>query len=330
MQRLAGVPVAPGSTVLVRGTGSIGMRHLCTLQSLGGFRPVALPVRSERTEELKAAGFEVATGVTDAAAATPGASIVCTDTSRHIADALELLAHGPVLIEKPLAAVGAQLLPLLERPEAHERVAVAFPFRFDEALHRFRQLLPRIGAVHAVLVECASYLPDWRPDRDYRESYSARADEGGVLRDLSHELDYAVWAFGAPRSVRCRMSTGRLGIEADEQAELWWRAPGGAAVTVRLDYLTRGTRRRMVADGSEGTLVWDAVAGRVELTLPGSAPLVETLIPNRDAVLLRQADAFLNGRGADRLCTLEEGARIVALADAARRAADSGLEEPVS
>ena len=47
-------------------------------------------------------------------------------------------------------------------------------------------------------VSCQSWLPDWRPGRDYRESYSARADEGGALRDLVPELDYATALLGRP------------------------------------------------------------------------------------------------------------------------------------
>ncbi len=52
-----------------------------------------------------------------------------------------------------------------------------------------------------------SWLPDWRPDRDYRESYSARLDEGGVLRDLVHEIDYADGPVRSPHPARRPAST---------------------------------------------------------------------------------------------------------------------------
>jgi hypothetical protein len=40
-------------------------------------------------------------------------------------------------------------------------------------------------------------LRDWRPGRDHRTTASATQQAGGgVLRDLSHELDYLLWLFG--------------------------------------------------------------------------------------------------------------------------------------
>jgi CMP-N,N'-diacetyllegionaminic acid synthase len=43
---------------------------------------------------------------------------------------------------------------------------------------------------------CGSNLPDWKKT-DYSKSYSASKKlGGGVLLDLSHEIDYLHWIFG--------------------------------------------------------------------------------------------------------------------------------------
>ena len=123
---------------------------------------------------------------------------------------------------------------------------MACALRFDSSLLLFRKHLTEIGRIRSVRIECQSFLPEWRPGTDYRNAYSARADEGGVLRDLIHEIDYAIWIFGLrPRS--CPLGKpGLLGIESDEFADILWEAPSGASVSIRLDYLTRIPRRKCV------------------------------------------------------------------------------------
>ena len=45
-------------------------------------------------------------------------------------------------------------------------------------------------------------MPDWRKGRNYHESYSVNVHKGGgVLRDLSHEIDYLMWMFGCVKEI---------------------------------------------------------------------------------------------------------------------------------
>lgn len=324
-----------GTVVAVRGTGSIGLRHLRVLRDRLTVPTVAIPVRAGRASELEALNFRTLTCVEALSAYLSTRSIVATDTSRHLQDAKELLRFGDVLVEKPLATSVAGIADLERTAAALDRtVFTGFCLRFHAGLQHFRARLPDIGRAHSVRIECQSYLPDWRPDRGYRESYSARSSDGGVLRDLSHELDYAVWLFGRPNQVWCVLRHGdRLSIESDEAADLMWEAPGGAVVSLRLDYVTRVPRRRMNACGANGTIEWDAIGGAVTVQLVDRPLEVVILRPDHDEILGAQASAFLgmNGPGAESLlATLDEAAFIVALTDAAREASRSRGWHPVS
>ena len=47
-------------------------------------------------------------------------------------------------------------------------------------------------------VLCGSYLPSWRKNIIYNKSYSSdKKKGGGVLLDLSHEIDYITWILGS-------------------------------------------------------------------------------------------------------------------------------------
>ena len=329
-------PTLNPGRVCVLGTGSIGGRHLRVLRDLIGAEVSAIPIRPARRLELQAGGFRVCTSLDEAVASGARAIVVATDTSRHLADLRQALEHGcSVLVEKPLAVDASRLSEVASAVEQGlGPIYVACDLRFDSSLLSFRQRLPEIGRIHAVRIECQSFLPDWRPNRDYRQSYSARAGEGGVLLDLIHEIDYAVWLFGAPSRVLAMLrNSGRLSIESEEAADLYWETPNAAVVSIRLDYLTRTTHRTMCAYGEFGEIHWDCVAQTVSLRINGRPPHSEHLPQERDSTLRDQDSAFLRAAcGGDpaTLTTFDEGAIALSICDAARRSSSSGVFEPVS
>ena len=59
-----------------------------------------------------------------------------------------------------------------------------------------------MGKIVKVNSKASSYLPDWRKNKNFRKSVSSQKKlGGGVLLELSHELDYLLWFFKDIRSV---------------------------------------------------------------------------------------------------------------------------------
>ncbi len=322
-------PTIGTACVAVLGTGSIGTRHLELLRGFDGVRVVAVPVRAERARELNQAGFATAGDLDDAVRAGATHCVIATDTRRHVEDGLAAIDRGlDVLVEKPMAVNAHEAQRLQERAhQAGRAVFVGCVLRFSESLNVFRELVPRLGRLHAVRIECQSYLPDWRPARAYQEAYSARAEEGGVLRDLIHDIDYAGWIYGWPHAIQASVrNLGRLGIAAEETAELLWQAPEDHTVSLSLDYLTRPHRRHMRASGEFGTLEWDGIEGTVLLSLAGDAVHVIAPPQGRDAMYAAQLKAFLDtahGARNPRSATGADGVKALAVCDAARRASQA-------
>lgn len=328
---------AAARTVAVVGTGSMGLQHVAALQRLPGIRPVAIPQRPARRAALEAEGIATASTVAEAVRAGATHCVIATDTARHLADALAALAGGlDVLVEKPMAATSAEARRLRAASgPAGRRLVVGCLLRCSESLAWFRAQLPALGVVHAVRIECQSYLPDWRPDRPYQASYSARAQEGGVLRDLIHEIDYAGWLFGWPTALAARVeSLGRLGIAAEEAADLLWTTPTGTVVSMRLDYLTRPARRWIQAAGAHGTVAWDGIAQTVTWAPAAGPAQVRRSAQRREAMVEAQLRAFLDGAGAcgdgPALATADDGVKALAICEAARAASAAKAEQPVA
>ena len=203
---------------VIVGTGSVGQRHLRVLQASGAVNVFAFPVRMQRRLEMQAAKIPTVENWTQVKKFGITHAIIATDTSRHSVDVQSALDAGcDVLVEKPMATDAVTALHMWQAAKQSQRsLWVGCCLRFHQALNTFRDQLPRLGKIHSVRIECQSYLPDWRPQRPYQGSYSARSDEGGVLRDLIHEIDYAGWLFDWPDAVIAKVrATQHLEIAAE-------------------------------------------------------------------------------------------------------------------
>lgn len=247
--------------VCVVGTGSIGLRHLNVLKGMPGITALAAPKRPARVAELQTMGFTCIDAGGDLSRID--AAIIASDTSEHVTDALRF--DCPVLIEKPMAIDAAASEPLRNRKHSAH---VACVLRFNPGLAWVSEKLPELGRVQLVDAECLSWLPAWRPTQDYRASYSSRVDEGGVLRDLIHEIDYLHWLFGPAASVSASVwNSGQLGLspQLEESCTAAIHTCAGTRITLRLSFAVQPSSRRLRIWGERGQLTWDALGRRASL-----------------------------------------------------------------
>jgi predicted dehydrogenase len=67
-------------------------------------------------------------------------------------------------------------------------------------------------------VICTSFLPDWKKNRKYTDTYSSSKKKGGgALLELSHEIDYIKWLLGDFKLSFCRIEKiSKLKINAED------------------------------------------------------------------------------------------------------------------
>lgn len=198
--------------------------------------------------------------------------IVASPASSHLHFMRALLAKQiPVLVEKPLAvslADGQQMRQLCLASQ-QTPVAVAYCLRFLPALQMLKSTLQNgsLGKVLHINCHVAQYLPDWRPGKDYRQSVSARAElGGGVLLELSHELDYLHYLFGPLHLHYSQLKhSALLEIDVEDQADLLLSTQSGATVSLHQDFLQKTVQRRCTISTTDERLEWDLVQNSIWL-----------------------------------------------------------------
>ncbi len=243
--------------IVVVGTGSAGSRHAAIARRLLPDADIAV-VRT--AEELQLTRIDI--------------GVIASPSTTHAREIDLLRARGAhLLIEKPLAAQSADAQGTVGGEAAGGPIElVGYNLRFTESLQKLRSelLAGAIGKPLTVRCSTGQWLPEWRPDADYRNSVTAqRSLGGGVLLELSHEFDYLTWLFGLPSWLIAHVAqVSDLEIDVEDSAEIlmgFEQGDGRPAVgNVSLDLFRRNGGRECTVIGSDGSLRWDAVAGTVE------------------------------------------------------------------
>lgn len=247
-----------GPHILVVGAGSVGSRHAANLVSLGA-QVTLIDPDPRRAGQVD--GVEFISGPFDGGIGMAADGVVvASPTSHHARHLRSALSHAAaVMVEKPMATRSDEIDVDIEL----DRVMVAYNLRLLPAVARLVSLVHggRVGTPRTVRCWFGSWLPDWRPRVDYRQTYSAKQEfGGGVLLDAIHELDLLVWLSGDPDFSVAGAILDRVGdleIDCEDTVKALLRHRSGLVAEVSLDYLSRNYRRGLEVVGSEATILLD-------------------------------------------------------------------------
>ena len=315
------------------GLGSIGRRHLRLVKEL---RPELniIAIRSgkgKRVAEEKLANYTVYS-LKEAISYGLEAVVIATPATYHIQQAIELMGKGiHVLIEKPLSHSLDNVNKLLRIKKKSKAVGlVGYCLRYNAGALKFIDVLnnKKTGQIVHVHVECGSYLPEWRERQDYRQSVSANSDlGGGVLLELSHELDYIRWFFGEMKSVYAKIqNSGTLDIDVEDSVDIIFESERGFSASVHLDFNSRNTRRKCIARGSNGDLIWDAVDNKVIWHPVDGIKEVETYQNDHDYIYREQLNHFFDciENKKQPSVSLDDGVAVLRMVESAKRSHQTG------
>ena len=236
--------------ILILGLGSIGSRHLRIIKKL---RP-EISIYVLRRPGFKESKLDhlikkVFTNIDDAICFGFDAAIIATPSIFHVSQAIKLVKNQiPILIEKPLSNKLEDCFELSKIAKHNKSIIlVGFVLRYTSVLKRFREIIlnKNLDKINSIFIKCSSYLPNWRKNKNYKESVSAKKSlGGGVLLELSHEIDYANWIFGPFKILESELSnSGKLDIDVEDEVQILAKSKNGINTRIDLDFYKNENKR---------------------------------------------------------------------------------------
>lgn len=320
--------------ILIVGFGSIGKRHFKIAHELFPYADIRILGHKELRHNQSGTG-DLFASLEQALDFLPQLAVIANPATYHPTTAKALLQIGcHILIEKPLADSWEASIPLTKLAISKKlTLLLGYNLRYTPCLRQFRQyyLDGLIGKALSVRCEVGQFLPSWRPDKDYRTSVSAQQKlGGGVLLELSHELDYLCWIFGDALWVSASLSKqSDLEIDVEDTAYLilgFSERDRTILVSLNLDFIRHDTTRYCTIIGDKGSLRWDALRGTVEHYPAGAESWTQVFSSNSDQNQSYLAEwkhmiACINGEEQP-LITLNDGLQVMKIIEVARRSSE--------
>ena len=242
--------------VLLIGFGSIGKRHYEVLIQLLQIQSIDLVTKQNIEDKLCYKSLETVDNISQY-----DYFVIASETNKHF-EQLKFLEENVenklIFCEKPLFQSNQNL------EIKSNKIFIGYVLRFHPLLEKLKEFV-RNEKIIIANAKCGQYLPSWRPNTDYKSCYSAKKEEGGgVLLDLSHEIDYIQWLCGQINETKSyQVKISDLKINSDDLTMLIGKTDKDVLVNISIDYISKNTHRRLLLETIAHTYELDFIANKL-------------------------------------------------------------------
>jgi len=262
--------------ITICGLGSIGSRHLRIIKKNWPHLQIAA-LRSKEDyspnfdKDIEGYIDQYFFSVDDTLKWSPDCVIISNPTSRHLEFALPFAKYSKhLLIEKPIGT-GLEdkfYWDELEKYSRNIKILVGYVFRHEKGIKKMKELIKEMDHVLEADFYCGSWLPSWRPNQidSYKKGVSSRQElGGGVLLELSHEIDLAYWIFGDLKiNYSYLKKTDLLNLDVEDKALIHATSiDNDCSITFRLNFCSRPSQRKIRIIASDSYLEYDLLKAKL-------------------------------------------------------------------
>ncbi|MFA7677421.1 MAG: Gfo/Idh/MocA family oxidoreductase, partial [Candidatus Omnitrophota bacterium] len=265
--------------IIFVGLGSIASRHIKNIKQIAPESKIAIWRQHSSNSDLGDLNNLVEAvffSQSQACQWSPEAAFITNPASNHCQAALAFArVNSHLFIEKPLSDSLESVDELLAEVKQRKLTAmVGYMLRFHQPLRVVKEAIfqGKLGKILSVKASVGQNLLDWRPQKRYQDTVSAKKElGGGVLLELSHEIDYVRWLAGEIDNISAFSGkVGQLEVDVEDIAELNLKFKSGAMGNIHLDMLDMAANRSCRIIGEKATIKWESSSTSDELKIYSS------------------------------------------------------------
>ncbi len=293
---------------LIIGFGSIGKRHATLLAKLFGKKSVYI------FSKRKVKNYKSFKNINDISQIDFDYIVICSPTSEHYSQIKFIdnkFKNKNILVEKPLIHKSTKL------KIKNNNYFVGYNLRFHPLIDLIKKRIKKKN-VFSSIINCSSFLPAWRKKRNYKNIYSSKKKMGGgVLLDLSHELDYFQYIFGNLKMKNINYvkinKISNLKVDTEDNALIQGNIRN-MDFMININFFSKNLSREIILETFDETIKADLINNTLEIYSKKNKSIKKTRVKPVDTYFEQHLN-ILKNNSRKKACNFNEGLSLINLID---------------
>lgn len=197
--------------------------------------------------------------------------LICSPSNTHIHYLEKYINYSKfIFIEKPFSnnlISTKKFIRFLPKYKNLKKIFIGYNLRYSDSLIKFKKLIDSntYGKLLYVTCQVGRSLDQWR-NKNLKLAASDKKKGGGVILELSHEIDYLNWIFGPIKHVYSKINDlKKFNLDVEESYFAIFKSYNKSLISLSVDMVRLDEKRFCEAIYENATIRVDLIKGTVQI-----------------------------------------------------------------